>query len=83
MRRVRETIVAVRNQCVTYSECVFVALAKRIRRIIISSVAGPAVKNFSTLSHKWFDFREIVFEHKMCFDFLYHICLKHFSFEKN
>jgi len=41
---------------VTYSVCVFVAFvdqhAKRIRRIIFSSVACPAVPHFSILSHK-------------------------------
>jgi hypothetical protein len=35
---------------------------------------------FPTLSHKRHDFRKNVTEHKMCFDFLYTFCLKHFSF---
>jgi hypothetical protein len=41
---------------IAYSECVSVALvtqhAKRMRRVILSSVAWPAVPYFSTLSHK-------------------------------
>jgi hypothetical protein len=41
---------------ITYSEYVFVAFvdqpAKRMRRIIFSSVVCPAVAYFSTLSHK-------------------------------
>jgi hypothetical protein len=55
---------------VTYSECVFVALviqhAKRMRRVILTSVASPALQHFSTLSHKRHDFRKSVVEHTMC-----------------
>ena len=79
-----------RNHCcrgkaisITYSECVSVALviqhAKRMRRIILSSVACLAVPRFSVSAHKRHDFRENVTEHKICFDFLYNFCLKHFS----
>jgi len=45
-----------------YSECVAVALviqhSKRMRRIVLSFVACPAVQNFSKISRKWRAFRE-------------------------
>jgi hypothetical protein len=64
------TIVAVKKQCVTYSECMSVALVmqhtKRMRCTVLSSVACPAVPPFSTLSHNWPDFRKQSFEDKIC-----------------
>jgi len=71
---------------ITYSECVFVALgiqhAKRMRRIILSSVACLPLLYFATLPPKRYDFREKkVIEHKTCLLILSTIFyMKHFSF---
>ena len=66
LRRVR----APKAISITYSECIFLALviqhAKRVRRIILPSVACPAVPYFSTLSHKRQDIREKFIEYKIC-----------------
>jgi len=51
-----------KEMSITNSECLSVALfiqkTQRMRRIILSSLASPAVQIFSTLSHKEHDFRK-------------------------
>jgi hypothetical protein len=74
MRRFWVTIVAMKNHC---SECVFLDLviqhAKHLYRVM-SSVASPALQNFSTLSHKQQDFRKEVLEHTHVFIFSTNLC---------
>jgi len=69
---------------ITYSECVFVALGIKQRTYhILSSVACLAVQYFSTLSHKWHDFRKKkVTEYEIVF-YLYKVCLKHIRSKSN
>src|SRR5215469_2744427 len=84
-----------RNHCcrrrgisITYSTCVSVALiiqqAKRMRGVLLPSVACPDLPYFSTLILKRHDFRgENVWKTNVCFDFLQKLFLKYFLLEKN
>jgi hypothetical protein len=50
---------------------------------ILPTVACPALQYFATLSHKRQVFRgKKAAEHKMCFDFLYKLGLKHCSIQE-
>jgi hypothetical protein len=64
----------------TYSKRVSVVLviqhAKRMRRIILSSVACTAPQYFSTFSHKRHDFRVKKLLNIKCYYFLQDLCLK-------
>jgi hypothetical protein len=48
---------------------------------VLSSVAFPTLKYFSTLYYKQYDFGRQVIENEMCFDFLYNCYLKHFPLQ--
>jgi len=54
----------------TGSKCVYVDWiiqhAKRMHRITFAYVSCLVLPYFSTISHKWHDFRKSVIEHKMC-----------------
>ena len=73
---------------ITYSYCVSVGLviqhAKRMRSIILSSVASLAVPYFSTLSQttQFSDKKKVVLQ-KVYFDILYNFVLKVSHFKKN
>jgi hypothetical protein len=65
---------------ITYSEYVHVALftqqAKRMRRIILLSIAYLTLPYFSTLSHKRHDFRKKNYwKRNVCYDFLCYFAL--------
>jgi hypothetical protein len=69
---------------ITYSECVYVALviqhAKRMRRIILTSVACLAVTYFSTYLIHSTIFGKTLLNIKCVFWFSVQLCMKHFSF---
>jgi len=57
--------------------------ALRMCRIISPSVACPAVPNFSTLSHKWYDSLKQAVEHKFCVSILSTTFVPSMSYSKN
>jgi len=75
---------SVKAVSITYSEFAFVALgvqhAMRMRYIILSSAACPALQNFSTLSHKRYDLLRKILNLKCVFWFSLQTFPKYFSF---
>ena len=80
LRRVLATIAVVEEQWVLLKLSVYLVASMQCPSAILLSVACPTLQYLSKLSYKRYDFRKIVIEHKMCFNFLYNVCRKHFSF---
>jgi len=59
-----QEVLATKRECVP--EALFIQHAMRMRHIMLSFVAYLFLPYFSTLAHKWHNFRKKVFEHKMC-----------------
>jgi hypothetical protein len=51
--------------------------AMRMRRVVLSSLACPAVQHFFQPSFQRHEFRRNVIEHEMCFDFAHVFCMKY------
>jgi len=84
LRRVRITIYAVGQHQILNITSVSVALvtrnAKRMRRLVLSSVLLLAVPYSPQYPINCNIFGGNVFENKTCFEFLQNICVKHSSF---
>jgi hypothetical protein len=89
LRRVRETLLPWKSNkyyllvCVCMRACSLANPARNAYTPYCDVTCDSSVStNFSTLTHKWCDFRgKKVVEYKMCFDFLYNFfCLKHVPF---
>jgi len=88
MKCVRVTIVAIKSNkyyifwvcvCVCVSVAFFIQHAKRMRPIVICGLPGSHIVPHYLIAGKIL-LKKKVIEHKMCFDLLYIVCLKHFSF---
>jgi hypothetical protein len=78
MRRIHESLLQWKSSkyyllvCMCKCACAYVHVASlfqhatRMRHIVTSLVAHQSPLSFSTLSHKRYDFRKKVIEHKMC-----------------
>ena len=88
LKRLPLSIVVFEKQLtVISSECVFVALVIYHTKLV-SRIMPPAtylvLPYFSTSSHKQHDFlKKKVIKRKLCFDFFYNFCLKHFHSSNN
>ena len=52
-----------------------------MRRIVTCGLPRSTIFFFSTLSHKWHDFRKKIIDHQICvFEFLQILCMKQLSF---
>jgi hypothetical protein len=80
---VRVTFVAAEKQCLflhimSVSTVLVIQHAQRMRHTVICGLSVSTI--FFHIYHKLHDFRRKVIKHKICFDYLYNFCIKHFSF---
>ena len=81
LMRVRLITLATEKQKRKSVFCIFALVIQHVMRLRHIAICGLSSSQwFSTLSHKRHNCQKKVTEHKICFNFVYNVCLKRFSF---